>query len=300
MSGATGGKGDAPLSLDGLQERFAAALRGGGDSLLAGLGIRAEGADAARRFAVYRNNVYHSLSRALQDAHPVATRLVGEEFFRAVARAWLDAGGLPDHAPLHDYGEGFPAFLESFPPAAQLPWLGDVARVEQAWLRAWHGADAPRAAAPDACLPSVGGEEMARMSLLLHPSLATAALRWPAVAIWQAHQRPDAEARLGEVDVAERQNLAVAVRARHGEVRVFSLAGEAAGFVRRLQAGAPVLDAAQGTGEDAVRESLAALAQAGAVLGTGEAHARRSAGGQASILRQPSRQRRSSGRKRVL
>ena len=270
MSGATGGKGDAPLSLDGLQERFAAALRGGGDSLLAGLGIRAEGADAARRFAVYRNNVYHSLSRALQDAHPVATRLVGEEFFRAVARAWLDAGGLPDHAPLHDYGEGFPAFLESFPPAAQLPWLGDVARVEQAWLRAWHGADAPRAAAPDACLPSVGGEEMARMSLLLHPSLATAALRWPAVAIWQAHQRPDTEARLAGMDIARRENVAVAVRARHGEVRVFSLPAAAAGFLQRLRAGERVLDAAQGTGEDAVRRTLAALAEAGAVLGLRE------------------------------
>ena len=270
MSGATEGKGDAPLSLAGLQERFAAALRGGDDSLLAGLGIRAEGADAARRFAVYRNNVYHSLSRALQDAHPVATRLVGEEFFRAVARAWLNAGGLPDHAPLHDYGEGFPAFLESFPPAAQLPWLGDVARVEQAWLRAWHGVDAPRDAAPDARLPSVGGEEMARMSLLLHPSLATAALRWPAVAIWQAHQRPDTEARLAEMDIARRENVAVAVRARDGEVQVFSLPAAAAGFLQRLRAGERVLDAAQGTGEDAVRRTLAALAEAGAVLGLRE------------------------------
>ena len=272
MTATTDGQGDAPLSLDGLQQRFAEALQSGDGSRLAGLGIRAARPDAARRFAVYRNNVCHSLVQALADAHPVTVRLVGEKFFRAMARAWLDAGGLPRHAPLHDYGEGFPAFVEGFPPAAQLPWLGDVARVEQTWLRAWHGADAPpgTSAAPDLRPQSIGAQA-ARMSLLLHPSLATAALRWPAVAVWQAHQQPDAEVRLEGLRMARRDNVAVAVRPRHAEVRLLCLPGEAAGFLGRLQAGERVLDAAQGLGEDAVRRSLAALAEAGAVLGLQEA-----------------------------
>ena len=272
MTAATEGEEGAAAPLDALQQRFAEALQGGDDSLVAGLGIQAEGgADAVRRFAVYRNNVYHSLTEALADAHPVVLRLVGEKFFRALARAWLDAGGLPRHAPLHDYGAGFPAFVEAFPPAAQLPWLGDVAQVEQLWLRAWHGADAQAPCTHALHAEAPEGAALAHERLLLHPSLTTADLRWPAVAIWQAHQQPDAEARLEAIRMAQQENVAVAVRAPPAQVRLFSLSPEAGGFVSRLQAGEPVLDAAQSLGEDEMRQTLAALAEAGAILGLGEA-----------------------------
>mgnify|MGYP000267026151 CR=1 FL=1 len=46
-------------------------------------------AEAARRFAVYRNNVAHSLSRALASRYPVIERLVGEDFFRPLAAAFF-------------------------------------------------------------------------------------------------------------------------------------------------------------------------------------------------------------------
>ena len=38
-------------------------------------------AEAARRFAVYRNNVAHSLGRALATRFPVIERLLGAECF---------------------------------------------------------------------------------------------------------------------------------------------------------------------------------------------------------------------------
>ena len=43
------------------------------------------GSDPARRLAVYRNNVVSSLIDALADTFPVVQRLVGTEFFRAMA-----------------------------------------------------------------------------------------------------------------------------------------------------------------------------------------------------------------------
>ncbi len=42
--------------------------------------------DLARRFAVYRNNVAHSLSDALAQRFPVVARITGGDFFTALAR----------------------------------------------------------------------------------------------------------------------------------------------------------------------------------------------------------------------
>ena len=84
--------------------------------------------EIARRFAVYRNNVQHGLTRALAARFPVVEQLVGAEFFAAMARVFI-AGAPPSHPVLLHWGEAFPAFLESFPPVGHLPWLADVARL---------------------------------------------------------------------------------------------------------------------------------------------------------------------------
>lgn len=111
---------------------------------------------ATRRFAVYRNNVTVSLVDALAAIYPTLQNLVGEGFFRGMAHAYV-GDNLPTSPLMFTYGAGFPAFIEDFAPAAQLPFLADVARVERAWLDAFHAADreplAPQALstiAPDA------------------------------------------------------------------------------------------------------------------------------------------------------
>ena len=90
---------------------------------------------------VYRNNVMHSLSVALADIYPVVRALVGGEFFAGLARTYVRTE--PPVSPvLAEYGRSFPEFLESFEPARQAPYLPDVARIERAWLDAWHAQDA--------------------------------------------------------------------------------------------------------------------------------------------------------------
>ena len=107
-----------------------------------------DGRPDAKRFAVYRNNVASSLTRALEAAFPVVQKLVGTEFFGAMAQIYLRA-----HPPLDRrlmlYGQSFPAFLEGFPPVAQLGYLPDVARLEQAMRESYHAADS-MPIAPDA------------------------------------------------------------------------------------------------------------------------------------------------------
>jgi hypothetical protein len=144
--------------------------------------------EVARRFAVYRNNVRHGLTRALAARFPVVEALVGTDFFAAMARVFI-AGAPPSDPVLLGWGAELPAFLDRFPPVAHLPWLGDVARLEMARGRAYHAADATPAS-PEA----LGLPDPSPLRLVLHPSVTLFASRYPAVAIWQAHQ-PGADRR---------------------------------------------------------------------------------------------------------
>src|SRR5262245_56663257 len=101
----------------------------------------ARGMPDGKRFDVYRNNVVAGLGKALESRFPVTLRLVGEAFFRGMARAFIG-----EHRPrsplLACYGDELPGFIERFSPAAGVPYLADVARLEDAWSRAYHAADA--------------------------------------------------------------------------------------------------------------------------------------------------------------
>ena len=80
------------------------------------------GSDPARRFAVYRNNVVVSLVDALADTFAVTQELVGEAFFRAMARVFALADP-PKSRLMAFYGESFPNFIAGFPPVlAFLTW----------------------------------------------------------------------------------------------------------------------------------------------------------------------------------
>ncbi len=138
--------------------------------------------EAAARFSVYRNNVMHSLTEALARRFPVIQRLLGAEFFRAMAKEFVREH--PPQSPvLILWGGAFPGFVERFPPVAQLPYLADVARLELARGRAYHAADAtPLPPAEFAARAEGGG------TLRLHPSVEVLRLVHAAVTIWTANQ----------------------------------------------------------------------------------------------------------------
>jgi hypothetical protein len=93
-------------------------------------------------FAVYRNTVMKGCIDALHANYPAVARLVGDEWFRAAASVYARAH--PPSVPmLTEYGAGFPAFLESFPPAAELPYLPAVATLDRLWTEAHIARDEP-------------------------------------------------------------------------------------------------------------------------------------------------------------
>lgn len=139
-------------------------------------------AEVAQRFAVYRNNVQHSLTRALAGRFPVVEQLVGTPFFTAMARVHI-AQEPPQSPVLLGWGASFGDFLDGFAPVAHLPYLGDVARLEYARGVAYHAADAAPVAAD-----ALAVADLAALQLMLHPSLQLFTSRHPALQIWQAHQ----------------------------------------------------------------------------------------------------------------
>lgn len=99
------------------------------------------GRPAGKRFDVYRNNVVSSLLDAMETAFPVVVKIVGEKFFRAMSGVYIRQH--PPTSPLlMFYGADFPEFLAGFEPAANLPYLPDVARLELARRTAYHAANA--------------------------------------------------------------------------------------------------------------------------------------------------------------
>jgi hypothetical protein len=134
-----------------------------------------------KRFAVYRNNVVVSLIEALRAKFPATERIVGEEFFLAMARLFVTAHP-PRSKILHTYGEDFGDFIAAFEPAEELPYLADVARLEAARTRAYHAADAEPLMPAD--FESVPADEIGALHLSLHPSLEVLRSRHPVVTIW--------------------------------------------------------------------------------------------------------------------
>lgn len=166
------------------QAAFAAALLAPDRPLPPGL-VDPRGRPSKARFDVYRNNVTASLLRVLQAAFPVTQRLVGAEFFAAMAVEFLRAHP-PRSRMMMLYGADFPAFLAGFPPVAHLGYLADVARIEQALRESYHAADAVPLGAER--LAAVPPEAFLAARLTFAPSLRLIRSDWPALSIWQANQ----------------------------------------------------------------------------------------------------------------
>jgi len=133
-----------------------------------------------RRFAVYRNNVTMGLVNALASRFPAGKKIVGSEFFDAMATLFVRAH--PPRSPvLMSYGDELPAFVESFAPAAEVPYLVDVLRLEIARSEAYHAADAPAAGLED--LQAIDPESLGEAKVVFHPAARLLRSPWPVATI---------------------------------------------------------------------------------------------------------------------
>jgi hypothetical protein len=137
-------------------------------------------------FDIYRNTVLKSCIDALQANYPAVLRLVGEDWFRAAADVHVRAQP-PRDARLLLYGADFPDFLRDFAPAADLPYLSGVAKLDRCWTESHVALDAV-ALAPSA-LANLPPAQLGQRVLQPHP-----AARWawfddqPIYTLWQRNR----------------------------------------------------------------------------------------------------------------
>ncbi|ARQ00852.1 DNA-binding domain-containing protein [Pseudorhodoplanes sinuspersici] len=189
-----------------------------------------------KRFAVYRNNVVVGLINTLKAKFPATERIVGEEFFAAMARIFV-ATYPPRSKILHTYGDDFADFIVAFEPAAELPYLADVARLEAARTRAYHAADAEPLTA--AAFQDTDADRVGSMRFTLHPSLQIVCSHHPVVTIWSMNA---GEWPLGPIDDMQAEDALVI---RPGlDVLVRTLPPGGAAFLYALARGSRLDEAA--------------------------------------------------------
>lgn len=216
------------------QAEFAAALFAPLAPVPAGI-TTGRGEPDPARFNVYRNNVMVSLIGALEQRFPVTRKLVGDDFFRMMARAYI-ATSKPRSPLIWQYGGDFPSFVAGFEAAREVAYLGDVAATEALWSIAYHAADA--APMPVAALAAVEPELLPSARFVPHSSAGLLCSRWPVGSIWEAHQH-DPVASLSHAG----PETVLVVRPDR-EVQVHLLPAHDRDFAAALFAGRPIGEAA--------------------------------------------------------
>lgn len=182
------------------------------------------------RFGVYVRHTRVSLRIAIEEAFPVAKRLLGASFFAQMAGQFA-AMHPPTCGWLSAYGEGFPEFVAQYLPATGPIYLPDLARIEWARVRAANaqadpGLDLKSLAALD---PS----ELENLRLSLHEAASLIHSAFPVFDIWQAHQHADDE-QISQIDLANDSQDILVTRAGPLEVGVLLLHPGDAAFLTAL------------------------------------------------------------------
>jgi hypothetical protein len=211
-----------PLALRELQRVFAAHLSGEDQQALV-----AEILPAAQRLHIHRHHILDSLAAALAATFPTIQAVVGAEFFRGLARAFIGRS-LPTQPVLAEYGAGFPAFIAGHDVARNLPYLADVARLDWALNLAFHAPAGGRLVAAD--LAALPADQLPSLRLSLAPGTVLVCSTYPLDRIWAASQ-PEAAA--DPVDLAA-GGVRLLVLRRPDDAAFVSLSAAEAAFVAGL------------------------------------------------------------------
>jgi hypothetical protein len=150
------------------------------------------------RLQIYRNNIFIKHTATLKIVYPAIVKLVGENFFNYAADSYINAYLANSHS-LNDFGQHFADFLATFPAAAHLLYLPDVARLEWCSHQVYHAADHPLLDVTQ--LQTIPAEKQALIKFQLHPAAQLFTSDFPILRIWQMCQKENTDD--AAIDLAE-------------------------------------------------------------------------------------------------
>ena len=186
----------------------------------------------AGRFAIHRNNIAVSLTEVLVSHFHVSYRIVGDSFFTWIAQEFV-VRHKPASPLLMNYGDEFPEFIQNFAPSGDVPYLADVARLELAWIRAYHSIE--QIALGAEALRSLSPQDLMAARIVLHPSVQFIRSAYPVATIWVAHQPGNEPIALEACEAED-----VLVLRPDAEVLMHRLPGGAAAFLSAIKGNEPI------------------------------------------------------------
>lgn len=219
-------------------------------------GIKSNHISDDQRFSVYRNNVYSALIAALSQSFPTVFQLVGQAYFKRVAREYVRSN-LPNSAVLIEYGDYFPEFIGSLYEHHKLAYLKDVARLDWRYIQSANERDEP-SISPDTLVSYVEQpDELAKLKFEWVAPVQLLSSNFPIFSIWQAHQSANPETALKALDMSQSETVLL-TRPQY-QVRVHRLPKAEGAFVHRLFSGESIEQALQDTTEINLVEVLRLL-----------------------------------------
>jgi hypothetical protein len=188
-------------------------------------------------FGIHVNNTRVSLRIAVEKVYPVTRRLVGADFFTAMAEQFV-ASHPPNHGWLSAFGADFADFVAQYRPAADLGYLADVARIEWAGVRAANAPDAP--GLDLIALARMDPKALEGSPLSLHMAASLVFSPFPAFDIWRAHQHNGGDdEQVAPIDLAIGPQTTLVSRPAALEVGVALLGPGDAAFLSALAGNSP-------------------------------------------------------------
>jgi len=192
--------------------------------------------EAIERLSIYRNNVILSLITAMADTYPVVKRLLGEEFFNAVAVKFVRQFP-PKQPSLLFYGGDFIEFIGHFPACSEFSYLSDVAKLEWMTVRAFHAAD--EQLFDSNLLAGVAPESLTEVSFSLQPSVQFMASSWPIDSIWEENLKDE----VATLNLEELAGCNLLIYRHQLQVQVVNLTADCYNFVTAFGEGKTIASA---------------------------------------------------------
>jgi len=187
--------------------------------------------DSEQSLAIYRGSVLGGLIKALGEIYPAVKNCVGENFFDAMAKQYVD--GYPSKSNnLDHYGKFLPDFIQTFKPLSGFDYLVDLAKLEWVWHIAFHALDEPEFDAHK--LSEVDENHYDEISFSLFQSVHVFETAYPLKKIWQLNRGLLA---LEQIDLNEGDGYLIVSRTQNFEMRVDLLLAHEYVLLREIRNG---------------------------------------------------------------
>jgi hypothetical protein len=148
------------------------------------------GLEVEKRLSVYCDSSRRARERALESIYPVCRQVLGQRCFATLAADYI-AGYPSTTGDLNHYGAELPGLLEkqiedNFE-LAQVPYIGDLARLEWHWHSAYYAPNDPNFDMPRFSALAATGQ-IAQVRFQLSAALQLLASDYPIADIWRRHR----------------------------------------------------------------------------------------------------------------